>query len=127
MLGRLCVQPIEVWLLISFCVVVVMRLAHMLSEVDTDEDVVDPWCLKLFVEVELRAFAAVIVGALYPVLLTLTLLGSVWYAEVHEDPDCFVNLEQNWYVFLWLIIFYIWVISYTTAIIASTIVLVLFT
>lgn len=101
-----------------------MRVAHILAEVDTDEDVIDPWCLKLFVERELRVFASVIVGLLYPVLLVLTLLGSVWYAEVREDKDCFINLEQNWYVFLWLVIFYIWVIAYTTAIVASGIVFV---
>jgi hypothetical protein len=104
-----------------------MRVAHILAEVDTDEDVIDPWCFKLFVEQELRAFAAVMVGLLYPILLGLTLLGSVWYAEVREDTSCFANLEQNWYVFLWLIIFYVWVVAYTTAIIASSIVFVVVT
>jgi len=110
--------------MLSLGVAAVMRVAHILSEVDTDEDVIDPWCLKLFVDRELRVFAGVIVGVLYPLLLGLTLLGSVWYAEVREDEDCFANLDQNWYVFLWLIIFYIWVIAYTTAIIASTLILV---
>lgn len=104
-----------------------MRVAHILAEVDTDEDVIDPWCFKLFVEQEMRVFAGVMVGLLYPILLGLTLLGSVWYAEVREDANCFANLEQNWYVFLWLIIFYVWVIAYTTAIIASSIIFVVVT
>jgi hypothetical protein len=43
---------------------------------------------------------------------------------VQLEKECFKDPQQSWYIMLWLVIFYIWIIAYTTAITTSAMVYV---
>lgn len=82
----------------------------------------DPWCFQMF-SVGPWPHTLLLIGILYPFFLFWTLVGTIWYAEADLQADlCFKDDRQSWYFVLWLVIFYAWIIGYTTAITTSAIV-----
>jgi hypothetical protein len=82
-------------------------------------DEFDPWCFNLFNSGSLLC-SFILVGLLYPFFLGWVLVGTIWYIQAELQPEeCFNDQREGWYIVLWLVIFYIWVLAYTTAIISS--------
>ena len=115
-----CTRPVHVWLIVGCLGLLSFRIIHLLTE-SAEEGAVDPWCFNLFTR-RFKTLSTLIVGVLYPFFLVWTLLGTLWYAEVSDGYSCFKDEQQNWYFALWLVIFYIWIIGYNTAIIISLII-----
>mmetsp|Transcript_7150 Transcript_7150/g.10552 ORF Transcript_7150/g.10552 Transcript_7150/m.10552 type:complete len:262 (-) Transcript_7150:2386-3171(-) len=110
-----CKKPIQVWLLIACVTLGLFRTAHLLAGED-DDNFYEPWCFNLFSS-RYKLHSIVVVGVLYPFFLGWILVGTLWYAEVAaQRGSCFKDQQQSWYFILWLVIFYIWIIAYTTAI-----------
>lgn len=64
-----------------------------------------------------------LVGVIYPFFLFWTLVGTIWYAEADLKAElCFKDERQSRYFVLWLMVFYMWIVVYTTAIITSALV-----
>ena len=123
LLGRTCSKPIQVWLLVSCLMLLLFRLAHIVGDTEAPDEMYEPWCFNLFTT-EFKLHTVVVAGLLYPFFVFWVLLGTVWYAIVQTEPDCFKDPQQSWYIMLWLVIFYIWIIAYTTAISTSVMVLI---
>ena len=81
----------------------------------------EPWCFNLFTS-DSKLHTVLVTCILYPFFLGWVLLGTVWYAVLQAEAHCFKDPQQSWYIMLWLIIFYIWIIAYTTAITTSVMV-----
>lgn len=108
----------HVWLLVSCVALALFRTVHLLGFED-DYDEVDPWCFQLFSSTS-RMYSFLLVGILYPFFLFWTLVGTIWYTEAELQAElCFRDEQQSWYFVLWLLIFYIWIIAYTTSITTS--------
>ncbi len=94
---------------------------HVIGTSDSEDE---PWCFALFSGAD-KIHSFIVVGILYPFFTSWVLLGTLWYAEVDaqaratKGAECFHDQQQSWYFVLWLVIFYIWVIAYTTAITIS--------
>ncbi|CAG9335419.1 unnamed protein product [Blepharisma stoltei] len=126
-----CSKPIHIWLLISCLFLGLFRLVHSMGDPEVDE-INEPWCFKLFTS-NSNLRSCIVVGVLYPFFLCWILLGTFWYAEVDSDDyklsgiegtaaRCFKDQQQSWYFILWLMIFYVWIIAYTTSIMISAMV-----
>jgi hypothetical protein len=111
----------HIWLLVSCAALALFRTVHVLG-VDEDFDDDDPWCFQMF-SAGSRTHNFLLIGILYPFFLFWTLVGTIWYAEADLQTDlCFKDERQSWYFVLWLVVFYIWIIAYTTAITTSALV-----
>lgn len=96
-------------------------MAHIVG-VDDYDDLAEPWCFSLFTGNE-KIHTIVVVGILYPFFVSWVLIGTLWYAEVDaQGPACFKDPQQSWYFVLWLVLFYVWIIAYTTAITISALI-----
>lgn len=110
-----CEKPIQVWLLVACLTLGLFRVAHIFAG-DEEDSTSEPWCFNLFSR-QYKLHSVVVVGILYPFFLAWVLVGTIWYAEVAaQGTKCFRDQQQSWYFVLWLIIFYIWIIAYSTAI-----------
>ena len=120
-------MPIATWLFVSFLVLFAFRLIHVLCIPEEDEDErYETWCFGMYTGETPLVHSILITFVLYPFFLCWVLLGSVWFSTVSIEPHCYPKSEEYWYVLLWLLIFYIWLVTYTTAIITSVLVYVPF-
>ena len=117
---RSCEKPIQIWLLVGCLSLLAFRAVHILAGRE-EEGTSEPWYFNLFTQ-RYRLLTVLIVCAIYPFFLGWVLLGTLWYAEVSQDSQCFRDQQENWYFVLWLVIFYIWVIGYNTAIVISAVI-----
>lgn len=92
-------------------------MAHILGGTEDDPSA-EPWWFNLFTK-KYRALSCVLVGVLYPFFFIWVIVGTLWYAELNENNSCITDQQQSWYFVLWIIIFYMWLIGYTTAILIS--------
>lgn len=61
-----------------------------------------------------------LVGVIYPFFVGWVITGTIWCIQAVQKPmECFKDELDGWYLALWLVIFYLWTIAYTTAIISS--------
>ena len=112
--------------MIACLTLLLFRIAHIFGDTEAVDDMYEPWCFNLFTT-ESKVHTFVVAGILYPFFVSWVLLGTVWYAIVQSEKECFTDPQQSWYIMLWLVIFYIWIIAYTTAITTSAMVYVLST
>ena len=120
--GSLCPQPVQVWLLVACSTVALLRLVNILYDRSHPEDFSDLWCFTLFTTYP-RIYALLIVAILYPFLVSWVVLGTIWYTEIQTmNLPCFKVPKQGWYFLVWLLIFYVWVVAYTVAILTSAMV-----
>ncbi|CAG9313394.1 unnamed protein product [Blepharisma stoltei] len=117
-----CVKPIEIWLLVSCALLALIRFTHILENFAENEPN-EPWCFQAFS----RSFSLssiISVGVIYPIFLAWIIIGTFWFAEVQSQAkyvgsECFKNPQEKWYFALWLVVFYSWIIAYTTSIMIS--------
>ena len=96
------------------------RVAHIVT--NREEEVnSEPWCFTLFSR-QHRLLMVLVVLILFPFFTVWVLLGTLWYAEAKASDECFRDQQEGWYFVLWLVIFYLWLTGYNTAIIISAVV-----
>ena len=49
------------------------------------------------------------------------MLGTLWYAEATASDECLTDQQQSWYFLLWMVVFYLWLTAYNTAILISAV------
>jgi len=113
-----CEQPMQLWLLVACVTLACFRGIHIFGSPDYSDDF-DPWCFQLFSS-GTRLYGFLLVGLIYPFFVGWVIIGTIWYIQADLRPsECFKDQREGWYFVLWLVIFYIWIVAYTTAIISS--------
>lgn len=105
-----CRQPIHHWLYLSFALVIVFRLTHVLGMKMTPGP--GDFLLDLRQKATLpRVLAAFTwLGAL-PFFILWTLIGTKWLWEtIRETPACVPTLTHLWFSIFWLALCYIWIL-----------------
>lgn len=113
-----CSRPLHIWLIVTGLLLALFRLVHRLAHASAPDDIHGSGCFDLFIS-NRKLHAVAVAGVLYPFFVVWVLLGSSWYSVAHRELDCFSDSAQDWYFSLWLLVCYLWVMTYTSAIAIS--------
>jgi hypothetical protein len=113
-----CSQPIHVWLLVACLLLFLFRAAHRLTNGKAPDEWDGSGCSSLFIEGR-NVHAVLIAAILYPLFICWVLVGSSWYSAVHTETGCLVNSMQRWLFSMWLVVCFLWILAYTSAIVIS--------
>lgn len=106
-----CRRPIHYWLFVSFAMVIVFRMTHVLGMHTTSMGAGD-FLLDLRQKDKLpRTLARFIWLVALPFFVFWTFLGTCWLWEVlRETPGCVPTTTHLWFSIFWLALCYIWII-----------------
>jgi len=106
-----CRRPIHYWLFVSFALVIVFRLTHVLGMHSTSMGAGD-FLLDLRQKSALpRTLARFIWLVALPFFVFWTFLGTRWLWEVLRDtPGCVPTATHLWFSVFWLALCYVWII-----------------
>eukprot|EP00916_Digyalum_oweni_P017411 GHVL01028493.1.p1 GENE.GHVL01028493.1~~GHVL01028493.1.p1 ORF type:complete len:272 (+),score=22.66 GHVL01028493.1:127-942(+) len=106
-----CKHPIQLWLLISYALLVLFRLSHYLGSALSGDDN-DHYLLH-----QRRGPPSWIhylsIGLLFPCFTAWTVVGSLWFADIERStPHCLPRNSHPWFVIFWLSMCYVWIGMY---------------
>lgn len=116
-----CSKPIHVWLVVTCVLVMLFRATHRLARGQAPDHWDGAGCSSLFTAGR-KIHAVLIAALLYPCFLGWTFLGSAWYSAVQTENNCFTSPPQLLLFSTWLIVSFLWILVYTSAIIVSALV-----
>ena len=104
-----CTKPLDIWLLIETGQMPLFKITELIFVRNFNEEL----DTVLFAE-GYKLYTFIIIGILFPSFTIWAIIGTFWYAEVQNDEECFYDQQVGWYFALWLIIFYCWIVGYST-------------
>jgi len=124
-----CSRPIHMWLVTSYCSVLIFRLAHVTGTLaaaaasgaagqaggEGRADAVGDFLLDLRQKGLMpRAAAAFIWAVALPGFTVWTVLGTWWlWTITQETPQCMPSETHFWFSALWLALCYAWIVIHT--------------
>jgi hypothetical protein len=106
-----CTQPVHLWLLVSYLLIILSRVIYMAGNLGQAADVGD-FLLNLRQRtVVLRRLVHFTWLVLLPFYAFWTVLGSFWLANVRRaSPYCLPNSVHLWFLVVWQVLSYLWIV-----------------
>lgn len=119
-----CHRPIHQWLLVSYALVIVFRLMHLLgmqimatatnrvADVDSHTDFLIHFRHKGALPQVLASLTWLIA---LPLFAAWTVIGTSWFRDVmRETPTCMPTQTHLWFSGCWLALCYVWIVIHVT-------------
>jgi hypothetical protein len=107
-----CRRPIHQWLFVSFALVIIFRLTHVVGMQSSTSLGSGDFLLDLRQKdmlPRLLAFFTWLVAL--PFFMLWTLIGTKWlYDTIRETPSCVPTATHLWFSIFWLVLCYVWII-----------------
>eukprot|EP01069_Polyplicarium_translucidae_P004252 Polyplicarium_translucidae@DN2534_c0_g1_i2.p1 len=112
-----CKRPIQLWLLMSYVIIISFRLTHyagqLLSRRSSPDEAVPLLARGSDPRTPPKWLQICTLGLLFPFFVTWTIIGTVWLAEVQKrTPDCLPPGNHPWFYVFWLVLCYTWIVVY---------------
>jgi len=106
-----CRRPIHQWLFVSFALVIIFRLTHVLGMKTTTLGSGDFLLDLRQKDVLPRMLASFTWLVALPFFLLWTLVGTKWlYDTIRETPSCVPTATHLWFSIFWLALCYVWIL-----------------
>jgi len=93
-----CHPPIQLFLLVDYVTILLVRLAQLLEQGYSDAS-----------ELTRKIIAYVKYGVIYTFFVGWTIVGTLWF---RESGSCLPEHNQYWTCLIWIIMCYIWIVIY---------------
>lgn len=108
---RGCWQPIHVWLLVSYGLIVTSRLIYIMGTLVSEAESGDFLLNLRQKDRALKMLMSLTWLVLLPFFAFWTALGTVWLRDVRRyTPQCLPNGVHLWFLVVWQILSYLWVL-----------------
>eukprot|EP01068_Selenidium_serpulae_P013754 Selendium_serpulae@DN6001_c0_g2_i1.p1 len=116
-----CAQPIQLWLLVSYAIIIVFRFSHYLGQYLSGEDN-DEFLFLRGSRLPPKWVSFVILGVLFPFFVGWTTVGTLWFMQVQKlTPTCLPEGTQPWFFTFWLALCYVWIGVYIAFIVIGVV------
>lgn len=111
-----CSQPVNLWLLGSYLLVVVFRCVYVTGSLEQSDEDSGNFLLNLRQKSRLSRYAVKATWfVLVPLFSLWTIIGTAWLLDVRNNtPTCLPSGSHLWFLVVWQVLSYAWMLIHGT-------------